>query len=158
VADAIAHNVRAGDSLRGAVHRVLDDHRPQGTVLHPCAHLDDVLQARGAAPDELVVVRALQTAWALGGPAAQGLHAAAAVLRERHALRAEAAAHSAQARASAHVMTLVPAAFAAFGAATSASFRAVVVTPAGATTVAAGVVLNIAGWMWMRHTVRRATA
>jgi len=158
VADAIAHNVRAGDSLRGAFDRMLDDHEPQGTVVHRGARLDDVLDARSAEADELVVLRAVQTAWSLGGPAAQGLHAAAALLRERHAIHAEAAAHSAQARASARLLTLVPAVFAMFGAATSASFRSVVVTPAGATAVAAGVVLNLAGWTWMRRTIRRATA
>jgi Flp pilus assembly protein TadB len=157
VTDAVAHNVRAGDSLRRAFQRTLEDHEPQGTVIHRGASLDDVLAAHHADPDELVLVRALQTAWQIGGPSAQGVNAAAALLRERHALRAEAAAHSAQARASAHVLTSVPAVFSAFGAATSASFRAVVVTPAGATAVAMGVALNLLGWSWMRRTVRRAT-
>jgi Flp pilus assembly protein TadB len=157
VADTIAHNVRAGDSLRSAFDHMLDDRDPQGTVVHRGACLDDVLGAQRAGADELVVVRALQTAWSLGGPAAQGVHAAAALLRERHALRAEAAAHGAQARASAHVLTLVPAVFALFGAVTSASFRSVVVTPAGAAAVAIGIVLNLVGWAWMRHTVRQAT-
>jgi Flp pilus assembly protein TadB len=157
VADAIAQNVRAGDSLRTALDRVLADRELDGTAIHRGARLDDVLEARRAGLDEVVVLRALQTAWSVGGSAAQGLHGAAALLRERHALRAEAAAHSAQARASARVLTLVPAVFAVFGVVTSASFRAVVVTPAGATAVAMGALLNLTGWTWMRHTIRRAT-
>jgi tight adherence protein B len=155
-ADAMGRASRAGDSLRGAFERVLAERAPRGDVVHPGANLDDVLSAPSAGADELVVVRAIQTAWKLGGPPSSGLHAAAALVRERTALRAEAEAHSAQARASARVLTMVPALFAVSGAATSASYRAVVATGAGLATTVAGVALNLVGWWWMRRLVREA--
>jgi tight adherence protein B len=101
-------------------------------------------------------VRALTTAWQLGGPSAAGMHAAAALLRERHSFRAEARAQSAQARTSARVLTAVPLAFALLGAVTSSSFRAVVTSPSGAAAWLAGTLLNLLGWQWMRVVVRRA--
>jgi tight adherence protein B len=158
VADTIGVALRTGHSLRVSIEHALQQHEPAGLVLRLGATLDDVLTAQPTEPDEAVVVRAVQTAWRLGGPAAAGMHAAAALLRERRTLRAEARAQSAQARASARVLTGVPLAFAALGAATSASFRAVIVTPSGATAALTGALLNGLGWQWMRLVVRRATA
>jgi len=157
VADGIANALRTGHSLRSALHQTIDEQAPAGVVVRHGATLDDVVAARTAGADELVVVRAIQTAWRLGGPAAAGMHAAAALLRERCALRAEARAHSAQARASAAVLTCVPLVFAVLGGITSASFRAVVTTPSGATALALGAGCNVLGWGWMRRIVQRAT-
>jgi tight adherence protein B len=158
VADAIGSALRAGHSLRAALDQVLAHRAPAGAVLRRGASLDDVVAARSAEPDELVVVRALQTACRLGGPAAAGLHAAAAVLRERNAARADATAQGAQARASAVVLTAVPLVFSALGVLTSSSFRAVIFTPSGGAVAATGALLNLLGWMWMRRVVRGVTA
>jgi Flp pilus assembly protein TadB len=158
VADAIGTELRAGHSLRAALHQVVEHRAPGGAVLRRGATLDDVVAARSAEPDELVVVRALQTAVRLGGPAATGLHAAAAVLRERSAARADATAQGAQARASARVLTAVPLVFSALGVLTSSSFRAVIFAPSGGAVAATGAVLNLLGWMWMRRVVRGVTA
>jgi Flp pilus assembly protein TadB len=158
LADGIGVTLRAGHSLRAALDQVLDQRAPTGVVLRRGATLDDVVTASSAGPDELVVVRALQTALRLGGPAAAGMHAAAAVLRERRAARADAEAQGAQARASARVLTGVPLVFSALGVLTSSSFRAVMITPSGAAAAAAGTLLNLLGWQWMRRIVRGVTS
>jgi Flp pilus assembly protein TadB len=80
------------------------------------------------------------------------------MLRERAAVRAEAAAHAAQARLSARVLTVVPIGFAAWSATASHAFRRAVATPAGVTSAALGIVVNLVGWWWMHHIVRRATS
>jgi Flp pilus assembly protein TadB len=158
LADGIGGTLRAGHSLRVALDQVLDQRSPTGVVLRRGTTLDDVLAACSAGSDELVVVRALQTACRLGGPAAAGMHAAAALLRERRTARADAEAQGAQARASARVLTAVPLVFAALGVLTSSSFRAVMITPSGMTAAATGTMLNLLGWQWMRRIVRGVTA
>ena len=72
--------------------------------------------------------------------------------------RAEARAHSAQARLSARVLTLVPVGFAGWSVVASTTFRRALFTPAGITSAALGLLTNAAGWWWMRRIVGRATA
>jgi hypothetical protein len=91
-----------------------------------------------------------------GGPAAEPLDRAAAVLRGRSAERAERQVHSAQARLSAQVMSILPVAMLVLLVGTSASVRAVVTAPAGAALVGVGISLNLAGWRWMRAIIGRA--
>lgn len=106
--------------------------------------------------DERVVLQALHATRALGGPVAATLDAAAALLRERLAVRAEALSHSAQARLSARVLTVVPLAFCAWNLAASASFRAAWLGPAGRVCAVLGVACNALGWWWMRRIINRA--
>lgn len=129
--DQLAAEVRTGSSLAGAL----------GSL----------------APDDAVVLHALITAHTVGGPVAATLDNAAATLRERVTLRADARAHSSAARLSAAVLTALPVMFAAWMAATSASVRAVWVGPVGVVCGGLGVALNTAGWVWMRRIIRRAT-
>ena len=83
------------------------------------------------------------------------IDAAASVLRERDAVAADARAHSAQARLSARVLTVVPLAFAAWSAATDERVRhTYLATSVGALCIAAGLALNTVGWWWMRRIVR----
>ncbi|MDO8390446.1 MAG: type II secretion system F family protein [Actinomycetota bacterium] len=107
--------------------------------------------------DERVVLQALHATRTLGGPVAATLDAAAALLRERLAIRAEATAHSAQARLSARVLTIVPLVFCAWNLATSASFRAAWLAPVGRVCAALGVACNALGWWWMRRIITKAT-
>jgi tight adherence protein B len=107
-------------------------------------------------PDEAVALQVLSTASKLGGATASAVQAGASILRERRGARDEARAHSAQARLSARVLTLVPLAFAAWSFAASASFRSALATPAGMLAVLAGLGCNLVGWWWMRRIVRGA--
>ena len=154
--DAVAAEVRSGSSLATAL--ALAQHRSpvHGLLVHPGRTLpfDDAVMK--VPVDEAVAVQALSAAHALGGPIAATLHAGAALLRERAAIRAEAQAHSAQARLSARVLTAVPLAFAAWSLASSRSFRLALLSPVGLACAALGCVCNLVGWWWMRSIVRQA--
>ncbi|HNJ98023.1 MAG TPA: type II secretion system F family protein [Ilumatobacteraceae bacterium] len=132
VLDHLAAEVRTGASLAGAL----------GSLAH----------------DDAVIVHALVTAHTVGGPVAATLDGAGSTLRERIALRADARAHSSAARLSAALLTALPVLFAAWMAATSASVRAVWAAPVGVACGGLGVVLNSAGWVWMRRIIRRAAS
>lgn len=154
--DALAADVRAGASLR--VAWATSAAWPAGAALHRDAFpADDApLQHSPRSADETVVVHAVRVATELGGPVAATLDAAAALLRERLTARAEALAHAAQARLSARVLTAVPLVFAGWSALTSGSFRAALLSPAGAACALGGGLLNLTGWAWMRRLVRIA--
>ena len=122
-----------GDSVAGATRRV----GPHGA---------SVSLALG-------VVRACAE---LGGPAAQPLDRTAATLRARAADVAERHVHSAQARLSAMVLTLLPVVALALLLATSASSRAAVLGPSGVFCLVAGAALNATGWWWMRRLIGRS--
>ena len=94
---------------------------------------------------------------ALGGPVALTLQHGSLVLRDRHAARAEALAHSAQARLSATVLTVLPIAFTVVAFATSDSFRGAAVSQVGTVAIALGLGLNLAGRWWMARLVRRGS-
>lgn len=153
----VAAGVRSGDSVRVAVQHAHAHHALDGSVVHPGAPLDQLLQGTPTDADEAVVIQVLAVATALGGAVAATLQAGAALLHERAAVRAEALAHAAQARLSARVLTAVPLVFAAWNLIGSASFRRALGTPVGATAAAAGALLSVAGWRWMRRIVRKAT-
>ena len=82
--------------------------------------------------------------------------------RRRQALRLRAAdgqervAHSAQARMSAHVLTLVPLGFLALMLTVDADVRHATTTPTGATIIIVGLALNGVGWLWMRSVIGRS--
>ncbi|MEN9823514.1 MAG: hypothetical protein RLZ04_1940 [Actinomycetota bacterium] len=103
--------------------------------------------------DAALVTHALDLAERLGGPQAACLHHAAAALREREAIAHEARSHAAAAWASARLLTIVPAAFVAWGLVTSSSLRSALITPAGLTCGLVGGGLNAVGWRWMRSIV-----
>lgn len=136
VLDAIAAEVRAGTSLTVAIERTA------ARVLHG---------------DAAVAVHTLGVAAAVGGPVSATIRQGALVLRDRHAAQAEALAHSAQARLSATVLTVLPIAFTGVAFATSASFRSAALSSAGLIALCAGVTLNLIGRRWMRRLVDRST-
>jgi len=150
--DTTSTEVRSGSSLIAAL--------AHSRVRHPVlADRADVF-GKGRAdpdPDLAVVTQSVATALELGGPVAATLHHGAALLREREAQRAEARAHSAQARLSAKVLTAVPLLFAVWNAATSATFRQTITSPTGLVAASAGLATNAIGWWWMRRIVDKAT-
>jgi len=91
----------------------------------------------------------------LGGASAAPLDRAAAALRLRAVDEEERRSHSAQARLSAHVLTVIPVGMLVLLVTTDADVRSAVVEPVGALCVAIGLLLNATGWLWMRHTIGR---
>jgi len=98
---------------------------------------------------------ALAVAATVGGPAASALDGLAASLRERLGAVAEARALSSQARLSAIVVGLAPAAYVAFSALVDpSSVGAMIATPAGRMCFGLGLVLEALAVVWMRRIVR----
>lgn len=126
---------------RLAIERGSSTRRALDAVPAVSAHLDLVLVVLRACADH-------------GGPAAEPIDRAAAALRQRAALIAERRSHSAQARASAIVMTVLPSAVLILLTVSSGSVRQALLSPAGAAVVAIGLALNGAGWSWMRRILR----
>jgi len=152
--DAIAARVRGGTHLRLAFAEAQQELPHTASVLGPQRRFDDLERLAPSDPDEAVVVQVVAAASRWGGSTAAIVQSGAAMLRERAAARHEAAAHSAQARLSARVLTLVPLVFAVWSFAASAAFRHAVATPAGLVAITSGLLCNLIGWWWMRCIVR----
>ena len=146
--DTTSTEVRSGSSLIAALTHAHERHPLVAARLASNVQTDS---------DVAVVAQSISAALELGGPVAATLHHGAALLRERAAQRAEARAHSAQARLSAKVLTAVPMLFAAWSAATSATFRDAITSRTGLVAATTGVVMNVVGWWWMRSIVNKAT-
>jgi tight adherence protein B len=157
--------MRAGASLARAVERASTMQPLAGAAFAPA--LDalrrgqpvrlaiervDVERARPLG----VVVPVLRACTELGGPAAPPLERAAATLHGRADADAERWAHSAQARLSAAVLTVLPVGVLALLAAGEPSIRASLMTPPGMICVVAGGLLNASGWCWMRRVIGAA--
>jgi tight adherence protein B len=100
---------------------------------------------------------ALVLATVVGSAPARALDGVAATLRERLDLAAERRTLSAQARASALVLSVAPVAFAlVLMAADTPAATFLLTTPAGWTCLAVGVTLDAAGAWWM-HNLTKAT-
>ncbi len=165
-ADHLARQLRAGATLRAA----LTDPSPQPPVLARRTlpirrNIDQGSSVAAAVTRSLNDPRrpsdpALNLLWSViaaaadfGGSAAGPLDRVAAALRMRSADRQERAAQSAQARLSAHVLTVVPIAVLALMALTDPDVRHLLVTAHGCAIVLVGLALNLAGWFWMRRVV-----
>jgi tight adherence protein B len=158
--DSVARQVRSGSSLTSAVIEGIDRDSPLGPAIESVeagAPLHDALAAVPAGdPDLALTTQALSATARLGGPVAATLDDSAAVLRERAATRDERRSQSSQARLSARVLTIVPLGFAIWSALASQRTRDVYMTTvAGALCLASGLVLNVAGWQWMKRIVRQ---
>lgn len=165
--DAIGREVRCGSGMSHAFLAALR------TVPAAAAHLAAELRmvdAGASVADALdrprpdrghvaVTIRAISSAARLGGAVAPALDSAASTMRQQAALHGEAEAHSAQARLSARILTVVPLGFALWSVTVSRSTRAAVTGSAvGVAVAGAGVVLNVAGWWWMRRTIAASTS
>lgn len=162
--DDLARHVRSGASLATAL-RAASSAPVLARILAPIGLALDRGDSVGGAtrrvmssyPSIDLALGVLRTCADLGGPAALPLDRTAATLRARAAHLAERQVHSAQARLSAMVLTLLPGAALALLLATSEACRAAVIGPAGAICVGAGTALNALGWWWMRRIIVRSS-
>ena len=89
----------------------------------------------------------------LGGSNASALDRTATSLRVLAADRHERRSQAAQARLSAHVLTVVPLAMLSLLLLLDSDVRATLHTPIGAACVTSGLFLNGVGWRWMHHMI-----
>lgn len=171
--DGLARSLRGGNTLRHSLLRGIPANPALRDATHPLrqalergrsvtdAIVDLLDQQRPTAgrtnPHLRLVGSVLAGSADIGGSAAAPLDRVAAALRLRVVDGQERAAHSAQARLSAHVLTLVPVGVLALLVSTDAHVRSVVVRPVGAALLAAGMVLNLSGWWWMRYIIGNRT-
>lgn len=159
--DDLSRRVRAGASLREALTEApsvdlawASAAAPMRRALARGATTDAALERiEVAGADARLVVTVLSTAARLGGSPAAAIDRTAAALRQRSADRADRQVQSAQARLSAHVLTVLPVAMLGVLAATDPDVRAAVAAPIGALCVVAGLLVNSVGWLWMRRVV-----
>jgi tight adherence protein B len=159
--DALARDLRSGATLTEALTRVLP---ADAATARATAALRFALERGVSTPIALTRVErpgehlhlamvVLGTVARSGGPAASAVDAAAATLRQRAHDVDGRTVQASQARLSAHVMTAVPILMLAVLASTDPEIRSTMATPVGAGALAAGLVLNVTGWWWMRRIV-----
>ena len=159
--DTISRRCASGESLstalRGAVAPTLPAFaRVQALLGRGCTVQEALSAFTTTDPDVALAVHVLDLCATQGGNVSESLDRAAATLRERHAVRLEREAQSAQARLSARVLTVVPIAFAAWTLATTPAVRAFTATPPGFACLALGAAVNLTGWRLMRRAIRSA--
>jgi tight adherence protein B len=155
--DTITRDLRSGATLGLALRQ---RPAPNGSVFADLPRrlgrgvpLAEAVRVEDGTPDEQAIATVLTACATAGGAAAEPLDRAAATLRRRAADDAERLVHSAQARLSAQVMTVIPIAVLALLITTSPTVRSSLGTPTGLITVAFGLALNIVGWRWMRRVI-----
>ncbi|MGI9603556.1 MAG: type II secretion system F family protein [Acidimicrobiales bacterium] len=163
--DAVARQFRVGRSLPQAFDELRNE---VGPPLDGDLHEIVGRVARGRPiPGELVrwtrsrrsvdlqvVATALAIGHSAGGQRAGVLEAVGRSLRDQQSVAAELEALTAQARASALVVALAPPGFAVLLSVTGASASWSEPTPVLVAVVAAGVILDLVGWWWMRRLTR----
>lgn len=162
--DDLSRRVRAGSTLRDALIVTGSSSPALAAAIADVRHrlergasIESALADRAHDDGHLALaVAVIVSAARLGGSSAQPLDRAAAALRLRAADGQERVAHSAQARMSAHVLTLVPLGFLALMLTVDADVRHATTTPTGATIIIVGLALNGVGWLWMRSVIGRA--
>lgn len=157
--DQLARAVRSGAALAGAIRDADPPAHHTATVdaivlaLERGAPLREAVDVDTGSRDLALALTVLRACATHGGPPAEPLDRAAAALRARAADAAERRTHSAQARLSAVVMTVLPVAMLVLLITASGSVRSAVGTSLGLTTLAVGAALNVAGWRWMRRLI-----
>lgn len=158
-----AGEIRSGGHTTAAVHQALRRHPGVLTEVRRSldrgGSLSDAVDVESAVSgDDRWFAHNLRLCEASSSSSAEVLERAVAIARERRAWSGERRALAAQARLSARLLTLVPAAFAVWGVASSPSVRAAYrVTPLTAACTAAGIALNVIGWWWMNRLVGGST-
>ena len=163
VLDDVARSLRSGGSLRVAIvdaasraSGVLGDDLAALTADLADGHaLHDALarwEGRRPVRSVRLAVAALSLAAETGGASARAIDGVAATLRVNLGIAGEVKALASQARMSALVIVLAPVAFTAFAASTDhRTARFLVGTPFGLACLSGGLLLDAAGWAWMRR-------
>ena len=156
--DALSRSLRGGSTLLQAITTVTpptelaDALDPALLAVRRGRRLADALaEVQRPTPDLDVVLVVLTACAAHGGPAAEPIDRAGAALRQRAAIALERRTQSAHARASALVMTALPAALLAVLLVTSPPTRQATASLPGLVAVTLGLLFNVAGWIWMRR-------
>lgn len=164
--DAVARALRSGASLRLAIAEAASstpgplgaDLAGVATAIDRGATVVAALEAWGErrpAPGVRLVVSALCLGAETGGALARAVDGVASTLRQRLSARAEARALATQARASAAVLAVAPLAFTAVASLADARTSAFLFrTPTGLLCLAAGLILDAAGALWMARLTR----
>ena len=162
VLHGLARALRTGRTLPDALHQVADDRDVAGEELRraarrvrdgsPVGEEIDRWATSLAHRDADLVRAVVNTGAATGSALAASFERAALSLRERADLQREIAALTAQARASALLLTVAPVLFLAIMAMVDSRVIAFAFTSeAGRLTVSCGIALDLAGWFWMRR-------
>lgn len=178
--DDLARRVRAGSSLGAALLDTTNDDRALHAATAPIRHSLErgatvaesmamlpvaepraarrrrYRSARAAPPGHEHLALACSVIGAVatvGGSPAAALDRAAHALRLRAIDRDDRATHAAQARLSAHVLTVMPLLVLSLSVLADADVRGVVTGRVGATCVLTGAAFNVLGWFWMRRVV-----
>ncbi len=159
---ALARSLRGGNTLHTAFVGLAADRSIAGPGLQRAGarvdggspirdEIDRWAESLGHRDADLV--RAVLSAGSLTGTAlAASLDRAATSLQERADLRREIAALTAQARASAFLLTVAPVGFLAVLIVADASvLGSIFATQTGRVAFGVGVVLDVLGWFWMRQ-------
>ena len=167
--DRLASSLRAGESVGPALRTLASGTAdPLQTELRAVARsierggsVGGALAGWSSSPDASTDVRlvaaALSIGAGIGGEVARAVDGVAATLRERHEVRAEAAALAAQARASADVLAATPLVFTALVATIDSRVVTFLFThPVGLACLVLGAGLEAVGAVWMTRITRGA--
>jgi Flp pilus assembly protein TadB len=172
--DELSRRVRGGSTLVDAITQTIpDDPRLEAATdairlrLERGVNLTDALATAGDSAEHRTIgprrrrdavhvrlaLSVIAAAATHGGSTGQALDHVGAALRLRAADEQERAAHSAQARLSANVLTAVPLGFLVLMVVLDRSVRDVIASPVGIAIVMVGITLDGVGWLWMRSIV-----
>lgn len=166
--EAVARSLRSGAGLQGALAEA--GAATPGPLGEDLRHVARAAAAAGVVdaledwaghrslPGVRLAVAALSLGAETGGPQARAVDGVATTLRLRLAVAAEARALASQARASAAVIAVAPLLFSGLAAGTDARVADFLFRSAGGVTVlAAGLLLDAVGALWMARLTRLAT-
>ena len=161
--DDLARRLRSGASLSNALatslpndpatRRATDELRRRLDRGRSVVAAAESARLGEAGPNLLLAFRIIAPAAQLGGSPAAAIDRTAGTLRQRAADADERTVHAAQARLSAHVLTVVPVAMLVLLVVADGDIRSAATSTLGATCIALGVSLNAIGSIWMRRII-----
>lgn len=144
-------SIEADDPVREEFGRIMVETRLGRDLVDSLTALAERMDSR----DFRWVAQAIDIQRAVGGDLAQVLDTVSQTIRERNQIRRQVKALSAEGRASAYILVALPFVVAGFIMFINPGFLAPLVqTPAGRIGVAAGALLMILGWVWIRRVIR----